>query len=228
MAHEELKFKISAKANNTWQPIYGGQEYGTFFMIYMRITNYEVITEDGVEGKSHIYTCDYRIQNFVGAVTLGLYPYAAGSKSIDEAELENLYYGKTYSKSDMEKMYDFLPPSEREKLFFEVGIHVCIRPFLKNEIITNRKLNFNRELQSGDRIETECRTELPPTELYDQQNPLDAAYLNPNDFIRSGDWVTEIGTRKYDESGKGAFIAPTVLGGGSKHGKCIPNRSEVM
>ena len=64
MAHEDLKFKIDLTNFKDYQPILGSQDYGTFYMIYMKIISYEKFTNvDGFE--QHRYKFEFKIQNFI-------------------------------------------------------------------------------------------------------------------------------------------------------------------
>lgn len=82
MAHENLKFKIDTKSDQ-WQPIFGNQELGTFFMIYMKIKEKLIIEKKGV--KSYKYTLKFKIQNFRGDITIGF----GDDLSMKATEVEN-------------------------------------------------------------------------------------------------------------------------------------------
>lgn len=71
MAHENLKFVIRLEDRNVWQPVFGSQDFGTFYMIYIKIKDIQEITgEDNTP--FFLYTCDFKLQNYRGAITMGL------------------------------------------------------------------------------------------------------------------------------------------------------------
>ena len=45
------------------------QDYGTFYLVYAKITSYEKIEVNGVE--KHRYVFDFKLQNFRGNITMG-------------------------------------------------------------------------------------------------------------------------------------------------------------
>ena len=71
MAHEELKFKVEFDFNqDQYQPIYASLDYGTFYMIYADfVSDYEQVSPIGV--KQYYYTCNFKLQNFRGDITIG-------------------------------------------------------------------------------------------------------------------------------------------------------------
>jgi hypothetical protein len=71
MAHEQLKFKLHLEDTKEWQPILGDQHLNTFYMVYVKFS--EVNEEEDTESGSSVctYKCQFRIQNFRGAVTFG-------------------------------------------------------------------------------------------------------------------------------------------------------------
>ena len=42
MAHENLTFRVDLNERNEWQPIFGSQDYGTFYMVYIKIKEHSV------------------------------------------------------------------------------------------------------------------------------------------------------------------------------------------
>jgi len=71
MAHENLKFPLSISRTREWQPILASQDFGTFYVVYIKI-NSSGSRINEVENTEYYYNCDFKIQNFVGAVTMGL------------------------------------------------------------------------------------------------------------------------------------------------------------
>ncbi|WP_420570879.1 hypothetical protein [Kordia sp.] len=69
MAHENLRFNLDTSSDK-YQPIFGNQELGTFFMIYMQIISYKQVEySPGII--THSYEVKFKIQNFRGAITMG-------------------------------------------------------------------------------------------------------------------------------------------------------------
>ena len=71
MAHENLKFAFSFDRKNVWQPVAAEQSYGTFYTINIMVKETEIIfAPNGT--KIFKCKCNFKLQNFVGAVTMGL------------------------------------------------------------------------------------------------------------------------------------------------------------
>lgn len=71
MAHENLKFPLSLNRPGEWQPILASQDFGTFYVVYIKFNDSGSRVNEA-ENTEHYYNCDFKLQNFVGAVTMGL------------------------------------------------------------------------------------------------------------------------------------------------------------
>ncbi|WP_442847281.1 hypothetical protein [Leeuwenhoekiella sp. H156] len=65
MAHENFKFKLDLTDTSNWQPLLGSQDFGTFYMIYIKINKVEDVQD------SQNIDCDFCLQNFRGQITIG-------------------------------------------------------------------------------------------------------------------------------------------------------------
>jgi len=182
MAHENLKFKLDIRNNNDFQPILGSQDYGTFYMVYVKINNYENFTNsDGYE--QHTYDCDFRIQNFIGDITIG--------------------FGDFFPNFSFASALDSNDP-------VHASFNITISPFNTNVLIKNRKIDLHRPIESGMIIKTQFRRSPPDINLYDPLNPNNSKYLNPYRFIRDGEDYIEISGRIFPD--QSPFPEPDELG----------------
>lgn len=169
MAHEELKFKIDLKEKNDYQPILGSQDYGTFYMVYIRIIDYKSFTNDfGIT--QHNYTCDFKLQNFRGEVTMGFSNQTPSINFIENPEVND---------------------------GIDVVLNITVAPFSLNIELLNIVIETDKQIKQNMILETNFERKSPPADLYDPINPEKSKYLNPNRFIRDGEDFTEISTRKF-------------------------------
>ncbi|AOW19534.1 hypothetical protein [Urechidicola croceus] len=192
MAHENLKFRLKIDLKDTWQPIYGAEHHGTFYMIYVKINKYEVIkNEYGIEVHSHNW--DFRLQNYRGNITMGL---------VDTPSLK-------FSKD------------EKETQFGEIlNINLSVKPFIKNDIISNCNLNVEKVIPKNMIAVTNVMLLNPPIELYNPKDLDNSLYINPYSHFRDGDHFNEVSTRPVGS--KDPFPTPEDMGFG-KFGICMPD-----
>lgn len=189
MAHQFLKFKIDLNDNKNFQPVLGSQDYGTFYMVYIKIKKYKSFTnEDGFE--QHNYTCDFKLQNFIGDITIGFADNAPEIKF----------------------------PNSNPKDPIDASLNIKIAPFMVNPFIKDRVLELDKKLDKGFILETNFERKIPRPALYDSNKPNNSEYLSPYSFIRDGEDYLEIATRKFGTNdtfkprksmaGDGGFCVP--------------------
>lgn len=231
MAHETLKFKVHLDDNENWQPITGSKHYGTFYMLYIKIKN----TFENDLGK--YYCCDFKLQNYKGAITLGLSESYLTLYVLEEKTL------KANEDEIKKKIKNFNNKSndEQEKALkehsYNCKLSISIEPFsLIEELIcsTNpsekpkyrqkiiKPLGPIKEDIKGMTLETEILRENPNSDFSKTKDPLDSIYLNPYIYERSGDDLIEI-TKKGEN---GAIVSPKT--GGTLLGPCNPSRSLLI
>ncbi len=171
MAHEFLKFKIDLNDKENFQPVLGSQDYGTFYMVYIQIKKYESFINDaGIE--QHNYTCDFKLQNFIGDITIG---FAENSPNI------------TF-------------PNANPKDPIDASLNIKVSPFNTNRCIKDRIIELEKPLSSGMIMQTTFERNSPPNSLYDPQKPGESEYLNPYRFIRDGEDYLEISSRVFPDT----------------------------
>lgn len=201
MAHENLRFRINLNDYSDYQPILASQDYGTFYLIYIRITSHQKIKVDGIE--KHKYMCDFKLQNFRGAITMGF---------IDDNE-------------DEERTFDLGPSRSNDRIRY--GDHeliVKVAPFRLSSEIFQEPLIVDKPLSRGDIIRTKLSRLKPPKDLYLSEEPEKSRYLNPYRFQRDGDEFQEIGMRVFGS--EDPFKDPSD--GGLPGGICIPELSLIV
>ncbi|WP_378177171.1 hypothetical protein [Aquimarina sp. SS2-1] len=166
MAHENLKFVIRLEDLDVWQPVFGSQDYGTFYMIYIKINSIQDIPAQGGSSNTfYLYNCDFKLQNYRGAITMGL----SGSPDMN-----------------FEDSVDGV----------DVFLNISVSPFLVNNEILNEDIILNSPLEAGMTLQTNFTLNPPPQHLFDPSNPDKSVYLNPYRLIRDGEAYSEISTRK--------------------------------
>ncbi len=71
MAHQNLKFRLHLNDSVEWQPIYAGQDFNTFYVVYVKFMNLIEDSDSLMGNLTASYRCKFRIQNFRGAVSIG-------------------------------------------------------------------------------------------------------------------------------------------------------------
>ncbi len=181
MAHENLKFRFNKDNHTDFQPILGSQDYGTFYMVYIKINSYNnVVNEFGYE--EHKYNCDFKIQNFIGDITIGFgntIPFISFNSNINENDPVH------------------------------AAINFSIAPFSTDTSITERELSLQQPLQRGMILHTNFKRDSPPSDLYNPLKPNDSKYINPYRFKRDGEDYIEISGRLFGTND--AFPIPDNL-----------------
>lgn len=192
MAHENLKFPLSLEKNDTWQPIYGGQHHGTFYMIYIKIHTYEKI-EMSKEKPGYSLECSFRLQNFRGAITIGL------------AEFNNHQFTDEGTETEPEPVLNF---------------NLKVKPFKKRDYLEKVRIPLEKPINSGLIAVFNVFILPPPDCLFDPNDLDNSTYINPYSHLRDGDQYTDVAFRRSgtDEP----FRSPEDMGWG-KYGFCIPD-----
>jgi hypothetical protein len=201
MAHENLRFRLDLEDRKEYQPILASQDYGTFYLVYAKITSYEKVEVNGIE--KHRYWFDFKLQNFRGCITMGFV-------DSNEDEHKTFSLGRTKSKNRI--------------LYGDFELVVKVAPFRVSSEITQVPLDLNEPLQKGHIIRTNLGRMKPPKELYLSEAPDEARYLNPYRFERDGDEYLEIATRHFGR--EVPFKEPAA--GGVHGGICVPELSLVI
>ena len=197
MAHENLKFALQLDRKD-WQPIMGAQDYGTFYMVYIRIKNYQKQEEDGVS--AHTYTVDFKLQNFTGPITMGL----TGSPLL--------------SFEDITQTVD-----EKSQTTRWAKIKIDITPFTVNNEIIDYKLIATEALSKGSPLAVIYNRQLPPAHIYNPNDLDNSVYLNPHAILRDGDDYMDIALRKNNSD-----QPFTQVIAGPPFGICNPSHSIIM
>lgn len=202
MAHENLKFALSLERKE-WQPIMGAQDYGTFYMVYIKFNSYEKTTIQGGDGKdmiSHHYKVDFKIQNFVGAVTMGL----GGSPSLSFEDVKMDFRGNVIKER-------------------WAKLNLSVAPFSTNNIISNYKLIGTEKLEKGKTFAVVYNRLAPPVEIFNPGNLNHSVFLNPHTITRDGDDYLDVATRK---NGTNDDYEPEIAG--EPFGICNPSHSIII
>ncbi|RNC86756.1 MAG: hypothetical protein ED556_04870 [Winogradskyella sp.] len=166
MAHQQLKFPVNPKDCDVWQPIFGGQHHGTFYMIYIKIHKHEFIESDKLP---YVYTCDFKLQNYRGSITMGLdkVQYNTYEQKVEELENEGLI----------------------------LHIKIDVKPFLKNDEILGTKVAMKREISDKQVAVTQINLKNPKLELFNPEDLDSSLYINPHTHFRDGDAYDEVSRR---------------------------------
>ncbi|MFY9244040.1 MAG: hypothetical protein WAO74_13555 [Polaribacter sp.] len=199
MAHENLKFKLDVNNQKDYQPILGSQDYGTFHMVYVRIKKYEIVTKtDGI--KQHNYTCDFKIQNFIGNITIG---FSKPKPTINLGSSMN---------TDQDPI--------------DATIKLAIEPFSTKTVVKNVLVELAKPLSKGMILFTDFTRNKPGKKLYNPLKPEKSKFLNPYRFERDGEDYLEISQRTFG-SGE-SFPEPGGMDFFYPRGFCVPNRSVII
>ena len=170
MAHEDLKFKIDLTNFKDYQPILGSQDYGTFYMIYMKIISYEKYTNaDGFE--QHRYQFEFKIQNFIGAITIGL-------------------------KKCQPELIPVLDQNPNDPVNFQLKL--AITPFSTKKAVKYTEV-LDQPIKPEHILSTQYRRNIPGCDLYDENDFDDSRYLNPYQVVRDGDEYLKVCLKKEDD-----------------------------
>jgi len=201
MAHENLRFRLNVEDREDYQPILASQDYGTFYLVYAKITSYEKVKMNGIE--KHQYIFDFKLQNFRGDITMGF---------VDNNEDEH----KTFSLGRTN--------TNNRILFGDYELVVKVAPFKISSEITGITFVLDEPLKKDDIIRTNLGRQKPPKELYLSDHPDESRYLNPYRFSRDGDDYLELSSRIYGSGDP--FREPDA--GGVHGGFCIPELTQVV
>lgn len=217
MAHEALKFNVLTENKTNWQPILGSQDFGTFYMIYIRFTKLLYNSD-----KYHYYA-EFKLQNYNGPITMGfestpiLYELKEEDKRIRNEQLKTLI-PKFEEMSEEEKQKNL----EEHRVDFRLDINV--KPFDLDLELKESKLTGVSKVLQGGVLETNVTTVSPDGDLYNPKDLDKSKYINPKHYERSGDEYMLIGRKNKDS------IEPfDYYGGiGTLLTKCNPSRSYLL
>lgn len=209
MAHENLKFNLKLKfeknpKDKKWQPIYGAQHHGTFYMIYIKFNSKSTGTKED-KTTFYKYNCSFRIQNYRGAITMGL----SGKPSLKHG-FDN------HHKSDV--MY----------------LNIDVTPFTKNDYINDVELKESNQLTKDLVLVSKVNCTPPPENIFSNKgkniktihkNLDNSIYIDPYQYTRDGDHFREVSTR---EAGSTSPF-PSIQTGGSdnNYGFCLADVSII-
>lgn len=168
MAHQQLKFQVDPTKSEIWQPVLGGQAHGTFFMVYMKFHDFEEHNHD--DNGNYFYKCSFKLQNYRGAITIGL------------ADIE-----RETIQSEVEELKDKGSITH---------IRVKVQPFKKNDLIPERVLMFSNKIEKEMLAVIQLELLNPPDSLFDSNDLDNSLYINPYTHFRDGDEFDEVARRK--------------------------------
>ena len=201
MAHENLRFRLNLEDRKDYQPIMASQDYGTFYLVYVKITSYEKIQVDGQE--KHKYLFDFKLQNFRGNITMGF---------VDDPNDKDTTFSLGRTKSN-------------NRIFFgDFELVVKVAPFRVSPEINNVEFILDEPLQKDHIIRSKLGRMKPSKDLYLSDNPDKSRYLNPYRFSRDGDEYLEISTRVFET--EHPFLEAAA--GGVPGGICMPDLSLII
>ena len=156
MAHEQLKFKLHLNGNKEWQPILGDQHLNTFYMVYVKFIEVSEGNEIELGKPVYKYKCQFRIQNFRGAVTFG-FCAEPEIKCLDSSNAEvgtnivlNLCAFK-YNNLTVARTYTFNEPIDRSKFLETISNIYIDEGFInENEPIKSNFLDPMKYRRDGD------------------------------------------------------------------------------
>ena len=214
MAHEALKFNIITDDTTHWQPIAGSQDFGTFYMVYIRFT--KVIHS---ENKYH-YFAEFKLQNYKGPISIGFESTPILRELTEEEKSNrNLKLKTLISKFEEESPENQERLLEEHRLDFTLDINV--RPFDLDDSIAETKLaGISKEFKNAV-LETTLNAVSPDGALYDPKKPLKSRYINPDHYERSGDEVILVGRKNKDSTDPFNHLGAV----GTLLTKCNPSRS---
>jgi len=205
MAHEALKFNVIVDNYKDWQPIVGNQDFGTFYMIYVKFD------KPTIQNGRYKYFIKLKLQNYSGNITLGF-----------EGNPRLIELSPAAKQRNVEKLKKLIPDfdtktPEEQKYLLEIHridfqLDIWVRPF-----DTSKSLK-------GNVLETNCIIGSPNSDLYNQNNPLSSKFINPYHYQRAGDEILEVGLRNINSDSD--FVS--VSGAGTLLTRCNPSRSFLL
>lgn len=176
--HQTLISKVDFTKSNDWQHVVSRQDYGTFYCIYMQVLE---ATESKISVKSKAkvqfsYEFKFYIQNFEGAVTIGI-------SDVDVREATNS------EKSDKNDNFDYC-------------FTLSCKPFYSNPFSKILKFQPNEKLKSGSIVDFSVEMDFPPHDMYNPNNLEQSEYVSPERHVRDGEQVFDIVIEERDGIGK--------------------------
>jgi len=225
MAHEILKFKVQVDDIKNWQPIYGNQEHGTFYMVYIKFKSVEQ-----KEGK-YLYTVDFKLQNYVGSITMGF----SGAPKLKQLNPDELEANKELIKKEIERINSErktpLIENEVDAIYkvhqIDFQLEIPVKPFCNNFEYKSVSLDALSIPLKGNVLNAKSDLGNPDPILYnpDEEKALNSLYINPYHYERAGDELTEIGRKSVNDGGD---FTSVNTGGTYPLTICIPSRSFLI
>lgn len=211
--HENLKMKIDLNDKEHWQCIAGRQHLGTFYMLYLKYVSYKKIENNDLGIEEHLYTFDFKIQNFSGPITFGLAPKP---------------FPLPIHKSDfVSRIKNEFKPKKVDKILdtetWDIRFEINILPFFKNEEVMKVTYRLAHEMKKDIELDIDIKDDLKAGGLYNPSNPNESLYADPSQWKRDGeDWL-----KKSYSSVDGNFD-PIDDGEGRPGGICYPRRAIIL
>lgn len=204
--HENLKMRVdlSLKDNEPkvkdWQPIVAKLDYGTFHMIYLKFHSYSPPIDDDIN--EHIYEVSFKIQNYQGAVTMGLVPNQTNNATENQIKTEKFHY----------------------------QFPIFIEPFSCNEFLPKTELKFNRDICGCNIVlDVDVKVLPPPRLLFNSSDLNNSPYVDPEKFMRDGDSFFKISYRNIEEQVPNKDRKSHSLGGlGKGELPCYSHRIQII
>lgn len=214
MSHEALKFNVHTKDQTKWQPIVGCQDYGTFYMVYIKFTNYE--EKDDL----FYYSAEFKLQNYNGSITMG-FDGAPELIELDDQQKKD----REEELLKIMKSEGITDENEQQRLLKEHRIDfylkLKVKPFDLDFHIPKTALQPTSKKLSDCILETDCIRMQPPFNLYDQNRPQQSKYINPYHYARAGDETHIVGFKNMNSNNPFIHIGQA----GTWLTNCNPNRS---
>ncbi len=222
MSHEALKFNVIVNDTENWQPIVGSQDFGTFYMIYIRFTkNVEEVIDSGKT--TYFYHAEFKIQNYEGEISMGF----EGIPRLVELDEQDIKTRENLVKELIED-FNILSTDEQDRLLkmhhVDFILEFDVKPFDTDfQLPSNRLKGISKKLENHV-LESTIERKIPSSRLYNPKAPLKSKYINPYHYKRAGDEILEIGFRNRNSNKSFNYIGHS----GTLLSNCNPSRSFLI
>lgn len=151
--HQNLKFNYLPK-NSAFQPIVAAQAHGTFFAIFMKIHNWNPGNRN--------HECEFYLQNFRGAITIGFYDLDVNVKHIVD---------------DGQRTFQ---------------MELSIEPFNSTRGIPLKQIDFEEKFLLGDTLDVQFKLKQPSSTVYNPNDLDNSLYIDPYRYYRDGECYTPV------------------------------------
>ena len=172
--HQNLKFNLSLTKKQKWQPIMATEYIGTFYMIYIKINDLIIDSNENIIGlKSQFY-----LQNYRGAIKMGL----------------NIGNSKNSGNNET-KIYSIPRDFEKDGVHYEVPLSVT--PFHNCDESAEIAIIFDNGIEINKTIfEVEVVYSELPQEIFNPSELDKSRYIHPLYCFREGDNMQHIYYKK--------------------------------